>query len=305
MNTSTRAQENSTDQAIAAIAQALEELAPAQRRPALPADQVAQQQPACQTPVSPDPTMQSRYFGSGRIIPRLAVLALVLVGAGAVDLWWSSFDNRAVKTKLLSLAELVSGFLAPEKTHLETAEVAVHASSTVGANKAGETPQPIQTQIVPQRPDRTNAIPPELAQPMQALEQRLKGLEQGIEQIKTMQAKLARANAELADQISETQDKVARRTDELAANLKAAEEKTSLRDRNIDGQLRAGQETMASIGAQLRASQQEMDRLATSRQQRVERSASAQATNAATRPRPAPKPKSQQAQNAGKAQRAR
>jgi hypothetical protein len=202
-----------------------------------------------------------RYFGSGRIIPRLAVIALVLVGAGAVDLWWSSFDNRAVKTRLLSLAELVSGFLAPEKTHLETAEVAVHASSTVGANKAGETPQSVQTQIVPQRPERTNAIPPELAQPMQALEQRLKGLEQGIEQIKTMQAKLARANAELADQINETQDKVARRTDELAA---------------------------------------------TSRQQRVERSASAQAANAATRPpRPAPEPKSQQAQNAGKVQRAR
>jgi hypothetical protein len=305
MNTSTRAQENSTDQATAAIAQALEEFAPAQGERTRPADQVAQQQAASQTLLRPDPAMQHRSIAFGRAARWLAVVALVLVGAGAVDLWWSSFDNRAVKTKLLSLAELVSGFLAPEKTHLETAEVAAHASSTVGANKAGETPQPIQTQIVPQRPERTNAIPPEMAQPMQALEQRLKGLEQGIEQIKTMQAKLARANAELADQISETQDKVARRTDELAANLKAAEEKTSLRDRNIDGQLRAGQETIASIGAQLRASQQEMDRLATSRQQRVERSASAQATNAATRPRPAPKPKSQQAQNAGKAQRAR
>jgi hypothetical protein len=290
MNTSTMAQEKSPDQALAAIAQAIEELAPAQGKPTRPADHLAQQQAASQTPVGPDPAMPHRSFASGRIVPRLVVVASVLVGAGAIDLWWSSLDNRAVQSKLLSLAGRVSGFLASEKSPIETAKVTAQASSTVGANKVGETAPPVQTKIVSQLQERTSAISPEMAQRIQTLEQRLAGLEEGIGQI----AKLARENAELAGQLRETQEKMARRADELATGLKIAEEKMSRGDGNIAEQPKANQEQTASMGAQAKASQEQIAGAATSGQ-RAQGSAAPQPKNAATKPKPAPRPLASQA----------
>src|SRR5262245_13702227 len=297
MNTSPKARaRESSDQALAAIAQALEELAPAQGERTRPADHLAPPQAASQTPVGPDPAMPHRSFAFGRIVPRLVVVAFALVGAAAIALWWSSIDNRAVQTKLLSLAARVSDFLASEKTPIETAEVTAQAPATVGANKAGETaPQPpVQTQIVSQRQERISAIPFEMAQRIQTLEQRLVGLEEGIGQIKTLQAKLARDNAELAGQLRETQENMTKRADELAVSLKAAEEKLTRDDRSIAEQLKANQEQTASMGAQAKASQEQIAGAATSGQ-RAQGSAAPQPKNATTKPRPAPRRLSSQA----------
>src|SRR5271167_1216841 len=67
-----------------------------------------------------------------------------------------------------------------------------------------------QAQTTPQRAGPAAASSPELTQRLLTIVRELTNLEQGIEQLKTSQAQLARDNAELAGQLKETRGEMAR-----------------------------------------------------------------------------------------------
>jgi hypothetical protein len=156
-------------------------------------------------------------------------------------------------------------------------------SSVDAAKPAGSTAVPIST---------------EPTQWVQTMARELANLEQGIEQLKTSQANLARDNAELAGQLKETQDQMERHEAELAGALNAAQEMA--RDNlNTAEQLKASQEQITGIAEQLKAGQEQMDRLAAAKQQQhLPKSASPPSSplNVARSPKPSPKPKPQSPQ---------
>ena len=117
-------------------------------------------------------------------------------------------------------------------------------------------------------------------------------LEQGIEQIKNDQAKLARENSDLLGSLKEAQEKLVLRVQEFASEAKAAEEKAA-RDRlTAAEQVRDNQEQLVKIGEQLKAGQDQIDQMKSAAQRRVSKlvSPQPQPSNApAATPKPAPK----------------
>jgi len=182
---------------------------------------------------------------------------------------------------------------------------------------AGTASSPVQTAV------GSNSVPPSvhdqaatsLNGQLVSLERRLANLEQGIEEIKTAQAKSTGANAEFGNSLKLAQEKLALSVRDLANALRAAEERAMQERSAVAEQLKLNQEQLAKLSEQLKASQEQIDRLK-SRVQRAERSAPTQPapSNAASPPpnapatrSAAPKPPPQQAratppQNSGPAQ---
>ena len=172
---------------------------------------------------------------------------------------------------------------------------AISASSVEAARADAEGQQPlVQAQTAAQGAGPTTApIAPELTQWDQTIVRELANLEQGIEQLKTSQAQLARDNADLVDRLKETQEQMARHDAELAEGLKAAQEEMVRNNLNTTEQLKASQDQIASIGAQLKVRQQQKDRLGVPKQpQRPPKLASPSSPqpNAVPRPKLTPKP---------------
>jgi hypothetical protein len=161
----------------------------------------------------------------------------------------------------------------------------------------------VQAQTAAQAAGPTAApIAPEPTQWGQTIARELANAEQGIEQLKTSQAQLARDNADLADRLKETQEQMARHDVELAQHLKAVQDEMVRNNLNMTKQLKASQAQIASIGDQLKVRQEQKDRLGAPKQpQRPPKlaSPSSRQLNAAPRPKltpkPAPKPQSPQA----------
>jgi hypothetical protein len=128
----------------------------------------------------------------------------------------------------------------------------------------------------------------------QTITHELSNLAQGIEQLKTSQAQLARDSAELAGHLKETQEQMAQHNAELAKDLKAAREEMARDNLSMAAQLKASQEQIAGIGELLKATQ---NRLAAPKQLRPQKLASPlpQQPNVTRKPKPAPKPQSPQA----------
>jgi hypothetical protein len=129
----------------------------------------------------------------------------------------------------------------------------------------------------------------------QTITYELSNLAQGIEQLKTSQAQLARDTAELAGHLRETQEQMAQHDAELAKDLKATREEMARENLSMAGQLKANQEQIAGIGEQLKATQ---NRLAAPKQPRTPKLASPlpQQPNVTRKPKPKPAPKPQSPQ---------
>jgi len=155
----------------------------------------------------------------------------------------------------------------------------------------------VQAQTAAQGAGPTAApIAPELTQWGQTIARELANLEQGIEQLKTSQAQLARDNADLADRLKETQEQMAQHDAELAEGLKAVQDEMVRNNLNTAEQLKANQDQIASIGGQLKARLQQMGRLGAPKQPvRQLASPSSPQPNATPTSKPAPKPRSPQA----------
>jgi hypothetical protein len=173
-------------------------------------------------------------------------------------------------------------------------------SSSVSAAKTdtGLQQPSIQAQTAPQRAGPAGAsTSPELTQWGQTIARELANLTQGVEQLKTSQAQLARDNAELAGHLKETQEEMVRHDAELAKDLRAAQEEMTRDNLSLAAQLKASQEQISGIGEQLKPTQEQLNRLAVPKQLRPAKLAtpSPPQPNATATPKPAPKPPSPQA----------
>jgi hypothetical protein len=268
------------DQVLAALTQALEEIARADESRASPADQEFKQTAAWSQP-SPerDTTIASQRFAFGRaaVLSSIALLAFACIVA--VFLVPPSSDDRTARsTSALSEA-------AP-------APVPVVAMDKQPSNTPGVSP--IQAQIVPQRAEQAVSVAPEM---LQALERRLTNSDQEIEQIKASQARLARESSELASSLKEANEKIVLIVAELASQFRSADEMATRERQTTAEQLRANQDQLAKISEQLKAKQEQIDRLNAARQQGVVRLTASQPKpmNDPAIRRPAPKPVSPQA----------
>jgi hypothetical protein len=123
-----------------------------------------------------------------------------------------------------------------------------------------------RAQTTPQRAGPAAASAPELTQRLQTITHELSNLSQGIEQLKSSQAQLARDNAELAGHLKETQEELVRHDAELAKDLRAAREEMTRDNLSFAAQLKASQEQISGISEQLKATQEELNRLAVPKQ---------------------------------------
>jgi hypothetical protein len=199
----------------------------------------------------------------------IGLLAVVCIGV--IVFAWPSSDGRAVKPTTPSSA-------GAARADPGVQQPLVQAQTT--ARGAGPTSGPI-------------------APEGQTIARELANLEQGIEQLKTSQAQLARDNAGLADSLKATQEQMARHDAKLAEDLKAAQDEMVRNNLSTAEQLKANQDQIVSIGEQLKA---RLDRLGAPKQPpRPPKLASPSSPqpNAAPTPKPtvkpAPKPQSPQA----------
>jgi hypothetical protein len=173
-------------------------------------------------------------------------------------------------------------------------------SSSVSAAKTdtGLQQPSIQAQTTPQRAGPAGAsTSPELTQWGQTIARELANLTQGVEQLKTSQVQLARDNAELAGHLKEMQEEMVRHDMELAKDLRAAQEEMTRDNLSLAAQLKASQDQISGISEQLKATQEQLNRLAVPKQLRPAKLASPSPPqpNATATPKPAPKPPSPQA----------
>jgi hypothetical protein len=263
----------SSEDTLAAISQALEEIARAAPQPALPSEAIFEGEDAPQR--SDRHTLAAildRLRPDG--LPSWSLIGglLAVVCIGIIVLVWPSPDGRAAKP------------IVPPSVDAAKASAGLQQPS-------------IQVQTTPQRASLAEAsAPPELTQSVQTIVRELANLTQGVEQLKTRQAQMARDNAELAGNLKETQEQMARHNAELGADLKAAQEEMTRDNLSMAAQLKASQEQIAAMGEQLKATQEQLNRLAAPRP-RPPKLASPfpQQPNVTLTPKPAPKQQPPQA----------
>ena len=166
----------------------------------------------------------------------IGLLAVVCIGV--IVFAWPSSDGRAVKPTIPSSVDAARADSGVQQSLFQ---------AQIAAQGAGATTAPI-------------------APEGQTIARELANLEQGIEQLKTSQAQLARDNADLVDRLKETQEQMARHDAELAEGLKAAQEEMVRNNLNTTEQLKASQDQIASIGEQLKAREEQNDRLGAPKQ---------------------------------------
>ena len=276
MRITTNPQESeSRDDTLAALTQAMEEIAREAQHPARPNEEVF----AGADPAGQRSERQRRAAilsrlprrGAPRLWGLIGLLALACIGV--IVFAWPSPDGSAPKP------------IIPSSVNAATTDTGLQQPS-------------FQAQTAPQRADPAGASTSlELTRWVQTIARELANLTQGVEQLKTNQAQLARDNAELAGQLKETREQMVRHDAEFAADLKAAQEEMTRDNLSLAAQLKTSQEQIASIGEQLKATQEQSNRLAGPKQPRPPKLASPAPPppNVTATPKPAPKPSSPQA----------
>jgi chemotaxis protein histidine kinase CheA len=149
-----------------------------------------------------------------------AFIALLLIGAAGIA--WQSYGDAAKEMIAEWAPQLaLTSSLPPENPGLAEQP----APPAVQADAATAPPQPAPlAQTAPEDVAPTAAaLSPESAQLLQTMARDLATVGQEIEQLKTSQAQMARANADLAEQLKTSQAQMARANAELAEQLKAAQ----------------------------------------------------------------------------------
>jgi DNA repair exonuclease SbcCD ATPase subunit len=221
----------------------------------------------------------------GRLVLRslMGLLALGCIGI-AVLAWQSTAGQMAPElnsTSSIKKKEELPAQPAPGKADVAAMTDAIppHPSraQTTLERVASEAPAPMA---------------PDLTLQIQAIVRELATVEQGIEQLKTGQAQMARDNAELAEHLKAAQG-LARRNADLTEDLKAAQAQLARDNVNFAEQLRASHEQMAKIAEQLKESQEQASRLVASGQkQRPRTLASSPPPIANSTLKPVPTPQS-------------
>jgi hypothetical protein len=278
---------NSSELGLDAIAKAFEQISRtdiSRSRPEEP--EFREARPAESSSASPGAVSSERRPAFGKVaLPGFIALAVVVCVSAIVLAWPMPGGHTAKSDPVPPAAPGSFSAVAGEKQPVTT-----QAISAMAPAKSAKSPeQPTVRQIasepaVPAAPDTTPRI--------QALERRLINLEQGIEQIKSDQANLARENSDLLGSLKEAQERLGLRVLEFASNAKAAEENAA-RDRlTAAEQLRGNQEQMVKIAEQLKAGQDQIEQMKGAAPRRISKFASPQpqAANGPTAATPKPAP---------------
>jgi hypothetical protein len=254
------AQSHSRDVAIAAIAEAIEQVGHADDRPA-PADPplFEGEQGTAQDPFRPpgppigSPRSPLRTLAYWSLIGLLATICIWIA-----SFVWQSADGYAPAIQWM--AERLSISPAPAEKKPELAGQTVQSSDeTKTITFVSQPPPKAEREASPVAP-----MSPELMQWIQTIVRELANLEHGIEQLKADQAQLARDTAE---HLKEMQDQTARHNADLIETLKAEQSQMIRDSMNTGQQLKASQEQVAIIGEKIKAIQEQLDRLVASDQQ--------------------------------------
>lgn len=255
------AQSHSRDVALAAIAEAIEQLRHGGERPAPvepPAFKVEQR-----TVRDPSRQQARAAIRSPRSLLRALAYGCFIGLLAGICIWiasfvWQSADGDAPAAPWT--AERVSASPAPAEKKQELAEETVQSIDT--AKSITPAQSSAVAEAAPQREAPTIApTSPELMQWIQTMVRELANLEHGIEQLKADQTQLARDNAE---HLKEIQDQTARHDAALIETLKAAQSQMIRDSMNTAEQLRTNQQQVAIIGEKIKAIQEQMDHLVAS-----------------------------------------
>ena len=282
---------NSSELGLDAIAKAFEEISRMDISRSRQDDLDFREIPPARPPsVGTDAISSVRRLAFDKVTRWVFVGFFAVVCIGAIAFAWPISGGRTANS---AAAPASISMAAGEKQPVTTQ--AIPSIATAKSVKSPEQPI-VQPQIAPKPADPALLVPSDTTQRIQSLERRLINLEQGIEQIKSDQAMLARENANLLGSFREEQEKLVLRVQEFASEAKAAEEKAA-RDRLAAAeQLRVNQEQLVKVGEQLKAGQDQIDQMKTAAQRRVIKLASppSQLSGApAVTPKPAPKPPQQ------------
>ena len=298
--TATPQQNHSRDAAIAAIAQALEQIGRADEQLVQPDERAFKSEKENNaTRRSSNEQSCSAEPGRGSLRGRLAsrslmgLLALACIGVAAFA--WQSTHGQAAPEPISTSSVSIKEKEPPAQPAPYNTDVAARADAGLPqqssqAQTKHAAPAPIAAPVAP------TAAPtaPDLAQSIQMIARELANLEQGIDQLKTGQAQMVRDNAGLAEHLKATQE-MARRNADLAEDLKAAQAQIARDNVNFAEQLKASQEQMADIAAQLKGSQQQIAGLVASEQKQRPRTPASSALPIANPKRqPVPTPSSSQ-----------
>ena len=253
-------QSPSPDVALAALAEALEQVGQADERLTQADRQVsgfeesAARQPSAQQTETAVPRPRS---SSGALLLWSLIGPLVVAGIGAAALAWPSPQGQAVR---LTIARWVNEGLSSSSVWLARLERVTRPASSdpevTGAapRQPSSVPQTMPQQVVL----AAEPLSPELSQWLGTITRELRQVQQTIEQLKAGQAQLVHENAGLAERLKDTQEQTARQTGELAENLKQARSDIQSGSVDIAAQLKASQEQMAGTSQQLKATQEQM-----------------------------------------------
>ena len=221
------------DAMLAEFTQALEQITRATPEPARPHEEVFK-------PKADQPSERPMLAAILERLPvalnsRSLIGLLAIVGIGIIVFAWPSSDDRAVTSTTPLSADAARTDHGAQQPFLQAQN-----------NAQGATPT-------------ATPIAPELTQWGQTIARELANLEQGIEQLKTSQAQLARDSADLEGHLKETRDEMAQHNAELAKGLEAAQDEMVRENLNLTEQLKASQDQIAAIDEQLKATQERID----------------------------------------------
>ena len=297
---------NSSELALDAIAKAFAEISRSDTSRSRPEDlEFKEARPVILSPVGPDEVSSSRRPAFGKIALWGFIGVLAVVCIGVLIFAWPISGERTATERAATPPNPAPVSVAEGEKHPVTTQAipSVPAATTV---KSAEQPT-VQNQLAPQSAEPKLSVPADMTPRIQALERRLINLEQGIEQIRNDQAKLARQTSDLFGNLTEAQQKLIVRVQEFTSDAKALEEKAA-RDRlAVEERLRGNQEQLVKLGELLKTSQDQIDQLRSAAQRRMSKSASPppQPSNAQTAAaKLAPKPPSRRTE-ASPAQSAR
>ena len=279
-------QDNSRDEANAAIAEAFRLIGQSNERP----QNFAQFDKSKTERQEGSDLAEARSLESikrsslGRQLSRglVGVLALGSVGV-AVLAWQSSEGQVSPETIATSSVSIKKQETSTTPTNLETA---------IKTNTAPiEPPLPATPQASPISPV-TATVAPEMEQQVQMIAQELANVEQGIDQLKAAQAQMVRGNTDLADHLKATHE-ITLRTAELIEDLKAAEAQMARDNSKLAEQLKETQDRMANMVELIKGGQEQLARRVVSEQkQRPRMPPATPLANANPAPRPLTPPPS-------------
>src|SRR5258707_3002858 len=186
-----------------------------------------------------DVLVPGQLWSIGRGAMRAFITLLLVACIGAAGIAWQSYGDAAKEMIAAWAPQLaLTSSLPPEKPGLaeQPAPPAVQADAA---------PAPLAQTAPEDVAPTAAALSPGSAQLLQSMARDLATVGQEIEQLKTSQAQIARANAELADQLKAAQAQMARANAELAEQLKAAQAQMVRDNAELAKQLKASQEQMA------------------------------------------------------------